>query len=109
MWRSQYVQPEQTNRDTKRPDTARIQPLLGLDLAVLVELRLQELPQVEEVERDDDEGADEDAEEGEAFGAQAEAVDADEDGDEGLEPDVEQAVDEGDVEVEEEDLGRWLV
>lgn len=50
----------------------------------------------------DDEGADEEAEEGEAFEARGEVVDGAEDDGEGLEPEVEEAVGEGDVEVERE-------
>lgn len=48
---------------------------------------------------------DEDAEEGETALSEVEAVDFAEDYGEGFEPDVEDAIDEGDVEVEEEDNG----
>ena len=52
---------------------------------------------------DDEDGAEEDADECEAVLAEVEVVNAFEDDGEGFEPDVEEAVDEGDVEVEEED------
>jgi hypothetical protein len=52
--------------------------------------------------QDDDQSADEDAEEGEAFFTEREAVVVDEDDDEGFEPDIEKAVDQGNVEVEGE-------
>ena len=76
-----------------------------MDLAVLIELRLQEFVQIQEVRRDGDEGADEDAEICKTFGTEVEVVDFDEDDHEGLEPDVQEAIDERDVEVEEEDHG----
>ena len=50
----------------------------------------------------DDQGADEDAEEGEAFETRGEVADVAEDDGEGLEPEVEESVGQGDVEVEGE-------
>lgn len=52
-----------------------------------------------------EEDADEDADEGETFGAETEVVDFDKDDGEGLEPDVQETVYQGDVEIEEEDHG----
>ena len=99
------AEPEQADGDAEGADDARVEALLGLDLALLVELRLEESVQVPEVGRDGDQGADEDSEISETFGAEVEVVDVDEDDHERLEPDVEDAVDERDVQVEEEDHG----
>jgi hypothetical protein len=75
-----------------------------LQLAVFVELRLEDFAQVEEEWWNDDEGSDEDAQERETLLADAEAVCLNKDDDEGFEPDVKETIDEGDVEVEEKDL-----
>lgn len=93
------------HRDTERADKARRQSFLRLELAILVELRFEVLVEIPEEGRDGNESADQDAQVCEAFLAEAEVVDANEDDDEGLEPDVQEAVDEGDVEVDEKDHG----
>jgi hypothetical protein len=103
------AEPEETDGDEETADHGGDQALLGANVAVFVEFRLEAVLEVEEVRGDNGEGADEDAEVGEALGADAEAVDADEDDGEGLEPDVEEAVDEGDVKIEKEDLVRQLL
>ena len=56
--------------------------------------------------QDDDQIAGKVAEEGEAFFTEREAVIVDEDDDEGFEPDIEKAVDQGNVEAEAE--AYWL-
>lgn len=66
----------------------------------MVELGLDEFVAVVEKWDYDDNGTDEDAEEGETFKALGEVVDVAEDNGEGLEPEVEEAVGEGDVKVE---------
>ena len=61
--------------------------------------------QIPEVGRDGNECTDEDTEICKAFSTDIEVVDFDEDDHEGLEPDIQDAVDEGDVKVEEKDHG----
>lgn len=61
--------------------------------------------EIEEEGGDNDKGSYEDADESETFLAEVKVVDAFEDDGEGFEPDVEEAVDEGYVEVQEEDHG----
>ena len=100
---SRPAEPEEADRYTECADKRWWKTVLGLEFALVVELRLDVLVHVPEEWRDDDEDADQDAEKGEAFHTQVEAVDVDEDDDEGFEPAVEKAVDEGDVEVEEEE------
>ena len=68
----------------------------------MVKLGLDEFVGVVEEGDQDDDGTEEDAEEGEAFETLGEVVDLAEDDGEGLEPEVEETVDEGDVEVEGE-------
>ena len=72
---------------------------------MLIELRLEISVAVVDERAHDSESADEDAKEGETFGAEREAVDADENEGERLEPEVEKAVGEGDVDVKEEANG----
>lgn len=96
---------EEADRDAECTDETWRQSLLRLNIAILIELRLHVLVDVEEVRWDGDDRTDEDAHVSKTFETEGEAVDVDEDEDEGLEPDVEQAVDEGDVKVEEEDHG----
>ena len=100
------AEPEQTDGDAEGSHAASVQALLRLDLTILVELRFEVFVHVPEVRRDDDQGSDEDAEIGDTFETEREVVDFDKDDDEGLEPDVEDAVDEGNVQVEQED--HWL-
>jgi hypothetical protein len=92
-------EPKQADGDEETAHHGGDQAFLGADVAVFVEFRFEAVFQVEEVGGDDDEGTDQDAEEGEAETSEPEAVDSDEDDGEGFEPDIEEAVDEGDVEV----------
>lgn len=89
---------EQTNGNEERANHGRRKPFLGLDDPILELLLLDEV-QVQEVAGDGNERADKDTYERETLGAEREAVDADEGDGEGLEPDVQDAVDERDVEV----------
>ena len=68
-------------------------------------MRFDDAVEVDKEGGNDEDCAEEDADEGEAFFAEVEFVDSFEDEREGLEPDVEETVDESDVEVEEEDDG----
>ncbi|KAJ8608654.1 hypothetical protein MRB53_039538 [Persea americana] len=75
---------EETDCDARTADDGGRQTALRLDLAFLVELRLLHFIQVPEVWRDGDDCADEDADEGETFGAEGEAVKLHKDDGEGL-------------------------
>ena len=70
---------------------------LGREFAVFVELRLDHLVEVVEERGDDEDGAEENTHECETLFPQVELVDAFEDDGEGFEPDVQEAVNEGDV------------
>lgn len=94
------AEPEEADGNGEGADAGGRQAPLGSELAVGVELGLDDAVEVPGEGWEHEEDADEDAEEGEALEPEAEAVDAAEDDGEGLEPDVQQAVDEGDVEVE---------
>lgn len=96
------AEPEEADGDEEGADEGRLQADLGPQLALGVELRFHVAVIVVEKGNHGDDGADEDADEGETLGAEGEAVDADEDDGKGFEPEVEEAVDEGEVEVEEE-------
>lgn len=98
-------EPEQADGDAEGADESRGEAVLGFEVAGGVEEGFHVLVDVPEEGRHDGEGAEEDAEEGEAGGARGEMVDGDEDEGEGFEPEVEESLDEGDVEVEEEDDG----
>lgn len=87
------TEPEQTDGHEEAAEHGRLKADLGPDFAAFVELLFLVEVEVEEEAGHRDEGANEDAEEGEAFFAEVEAVDFDEDDGEGLEPDVEEAVD----------------
>ena len=91
------AEPEQTNWDAEGSHAASVQALFGLDLAVLVELRLEVCVHVPEVGRDDDQGSDENAKVGDTFETEREVINFDKDDDERLEPDVQDTIDEGDV------------
>ena len=82
------AEPEQADGDAKSADERRGQPFLGLEFAVFVELRLHHFVEIVEERGDDEGGAEEDADEGEAFFAKVELVDPREDDGEGFEPDV---------------------
>ncbi len=91
------AEPEEADWDEKGANERGLQADLGADVTVLIHLWLDVLVvEVEEGAHDDD-GAEEDADEGEALGAEGEVVDLDEDDGEGFEPEVEEAVDEADV------------
>ena len=91
------AEPKETDGYAKGADKSWWEAFLRFDLAVVVELRLDHLVEVIEERGDDQDGAEEDAHERETFLAQVELVDADEDDGKGFEPDVQEAVDEGDV------------
>lgn len=94
------AEPEQADGNEERADHSGLQTDLGPEFAVLVELGLDEFVGVVIKGHQDDDGTDEDAEEGQTFETLGEVVDLAEDDGEGLEPEVEKAVCEGDVEVE---------
>ena len=97
------AEPKKTDGYAKSAHESGREAFLRFDLAVVVELRLDYLVEVIEERGHDEDGAEEDANERETFLAQIELVDADEDDGEGFEPDVQETVDEGDVQIEEED------
>lgn len=99
------AEPEEADGDGEAADKGGGEALFGAEVAIGVEPGLEIVVHPGVEGGDGEEGADEDADEREALLAEGEAVDVDEDDGKGLEPDVEQAVDEGDVEVEEEDHG----
>jgi len=99
------AEPEQTNGDGESTHESRREASLGLNLAVLIEMRLGVLPIPNDEEREDDEDANEDAQERNALEAETETVDPGEDNRERLEPDVQQTVDQRDVQVQEEHDG----
>lgn len=101
------TEPEEADRDSEASDHGGDQALLRLDVAVGVELLLLDESQIGEEGTDGDERTAEDAEIGETEGALGEAVYLKEGDGEGFEPDVEKTVDEGDVQVAEED--HWLL
>ena len=96
------AEPEEADGDEEGADEGGLEADFGAEEAPLVELRFDVSVVVEEEGDHDDEGAQEDAEEGQAFGPEGEVVDFDEDDGEALEPEVEESVDEGQVEVQEE-------
>ena len=93
------AEPEEANGQEEGAEHRGLQTDLGPEFAVLVEFGLDEFVAVVEEWGDDDEGAEENAEEGEAFEALGEMVDLAEDDGERFEPKVEQTVNEGDVEI----------
>ena len=93
------AEPEEADGQEEGAQHRGLQTDLGAEFSVLVEFGLDEFIAVVEEWWDDDEGAEEDAEEGEAFETLGEMVDLAEDDGERFEPEVEQAVDEGDVEI----------
>lgn len=98
------AEPEQANGDGEGADVGwQSQAELGLDLAVLVEFGFDVAHLVPDEGGKDDEDTNKNAEEGDTLKAQGEAVDLGEDDGEGLEPDVQQAVDQGDVHVQTQD------
>ena len=97
------AEPKETDGYAKGADESGREAFFRFDLAVVVELRLDCLVEVIEERRNDEDGAEEDAHERETFLAQVKLVDADEDDGKGFEPDVQEAVDKGDVQIEEED------
>ena len=96
------AEPEEADGDEEGAHEGRLQADLRAQLALRVELGFDVAAVVVEEGDHGDEGADEDADEGETFGAEGEVVGGDEDDGEGFEPEVEEAVDECEVEVEEE-------
>lgn len=96
---------KRTDGNTKGANKCRRKTFLRLDLAVLVELFLLDFPQIKVERGYDENSADEDAEVGKSLLAEGEAMYLNEDNGKGLEPDVEEAVDESDVQVQQEDHG----
>ena len=96
------AEPEEADGDEEGADEGGLEADFGPEEPPVVELRFDVSVVVEEEGDHDDEGADEDAEEGEALGPEREVVDVNEDDGEALEPEIEQSVDQGDVEVQEE-------
>lgn len=94
------AEPEERDGEGEASDAGWGQLSFRCDVPVLVKVFGLVFPFPPEVAGDGDgAGGDKDAEEGEAAFAGVEAVDFAEDYREGFEPDVEDAVDEGDVEV----------
>ena len=102
-WARGPAKPKETDWYAKGADESGREAFLGFDLAVVVELRLDDLVEVIEERGDDEGGAEEDAHERETFLAEVELVDANEDNGKGFEPDVQETINEGDVQIEEED------
>ncbi len=96
------AEPEEADGDEEAADEGGLEADFGAEETLFVELRLNVFVVVEEEGEHDDEGADEDPEEGEAFGAEREVIDFDEDDGEALEPEVEESVDEREVHVQKE-------
>jgi hypothetical protein len=69
--------PKQTNRNTESTYKSRLEFNFGFNITILVELRPLYLMKVLKEGRDDDQGADEDAEEGETSFTEREAVGVD--------------------------------
>lgn len=99
------AKPEQTDRNTEGTDERRRQALLGLNVAILVELRLLHVVEIQAIKWDNDESTAENTQEGKPFFSEVEMVDPFEHDGERFEPNVEKAVDQSDVEVEEEEDG----
>lgn len=99
------TEPEQADGDAEATDHGRDQPLLRGNVALVVETRLQVVLEVGEEWRNHDERANQDTKVCHALEAQTETVNLDEDDDERFEPNVQQAVDECNVQVEQEDHG----
>ena len=96
------AEPEEADGDEEGADEGGLEADFGPEEPALVELRFH-VSVVEEEEGDhDDDGSDEDADEGETLGPEREVVDVDEDDGEALEPEIEQSVDQGEVDVQEE-------
>lgn len=93
------AEPEEANGDAEGADEGGGKALFGLEFTGGVELGFDDFVEVEEKWGDDEDGANEDTDEGETFLAEVEAVDVYEDNGERFEPYVEEAVDEGYVEV----------
>ena len=91
------AEPKETDGYAKGANESGREAFLRFDLAVVVELRLDDLVEVIEERGHDEDGTEEDSHERETFLAQFELVDADEDDGTGFEPDVQETVDEGDV------------
>ena len=90
---SRPSEPKHADGDTKRTDKGRWEAFFGLEFALGVELGFDVAVEVVEEGGYDEDGADEDAGEGETFFAETEVVGSYEDDGEGFEPDVEEAVD----------------
>ena len=100
------AEPEEADGDGESAYEGGGKAFLGNQFAIFVELGFEDFVEVEEKRGDDDDkGADEDTDEGETLLVEFEVVDAFEDDGEGFEPDVEEAVDECYVEVQQEDDG----
>ena len=95
-------EPEETYGDEQRADDGDGHAFLWLELTLVVILGFLYVIQVREEGGHDDERADEEAEERQAEELLAPVVDTEKDNGEGLEPDVEEGVDEADVDVERE-------
>lgn len=87
-------------------NTASVETLLWLNLSIFVEVWLQTVLEVDEEWWNSDDSSNQDTKECHTFSAQSETIDTDEDDRERLEPDVQETVDQGDVQVEQE--YHWL-
>ena len=96
------AEPEEADGDEEGADEGGLQAEFGAEEALVVELRFEVAVEVVEEGDDDDEASDGDAEEGEALTLEREAVHVDEYDGEALEPEIEQSVDQGDVDVQQE-------
>jgi len=99
--------PKEANWNAKGTKERWWESLLGLDVAGIVKLGLLVVVKVGKVEWNGENGADHDTQESSTLQTEREAVDLDENDWEGLEPDVQKTVNEGDVEVKKED--HWLL
>lgn len=101
--------PEKTDWNGKCTNARWRQTLFRLKIPVLVELRFEVVVQVVEERYQDDKSANEDTQECQSLLAKVEAINFAKDDNEGLEPDVKEAVNQSDVEVEQEDHGFYLM
>lgn len=102
---SRPTKPKQTHRYKKTPHHRRNKPQLRVQLPILIELRLQIPMRPPEERRHDDKSPNQDPQERQPLRPQTKPVDPHEHDGKRLEPDVQQAVHERDVHVQEEDDG----
>jgi len=99
--------PKEANRNAESAEEGWWESLLGLDVTLVVEFGLLVVVQVGKVEWNGKNSANHNTQESSSLQTEREAVHLHKDNWEGLEPDVQKTVNEGDVEVEKED--HWLL